>query len=140
MPKEKDAKAVVLLGSPVKLINLLIKKPEEQKWGLEKITKGDPEHKQLQHTLVLNRLEKLVGLYSKRNKLVLKPIKGKDILVEESEKSLPVQIPLNSIKDIAKVDKVFEKLTKGPPHEIFYTALLLQIIEGMISAEEGLEK
>jgi hypothetical protein len=34
-------------------------------------------------------------------------------------------------------DEVLEKLSKGPKHEVLYTALLLQVIEAMIIAQEN---
>ncbi|HEY5464051.1 MAG TPA: hypothetical protein VIJ95_12395 [Hanamia sp.] len=138
MPKEKNMHAVELIGSPEKFINALMKSKEDREWTLNKITVEGPPHKQLQHTLVLNRLEKLVNLLKKSNGMVLKPIKGKTITSSgpEHETILPIDIPLESFKGINDVDNVIEKLSKGPEHEILYTALLLQAIEGMIASEK----
>ena len=138
MPKEKNMHAIELIGSPEKIINALMKLKEDREWSLNKITVDGPPHKQLQHTLVLNRLEKLVNLFKKSNGMVLKPIKGKTITSTgpEHETTFPIDIPLESFKGVKDVDKVIEKLSKGPEHEILYTALLLQAIEGMIASEE----
>ena len=134
MPKEKNAKAAEQLGSPEKLIAQLLNDPSQKDWAVEKITHGGPPHKQLQHTLVLNRLEKLAKLLSKRNGLALTHTDGKDI--ESEEELLPVKIPASSLAKAGRADKLMKDLTKGPQHEILYTALLLQTIEAMISAEE----
>ena len=71
---------------------------------------------------------------SKKNGLSLTHIEGKDI--ESEEELLPVQIPVSSLAKAGRADKLMKDLTKGPQHEILYTALLLQTIEAMITAEE----
>ena len=137
MPKEKNGHASELIGSPEKIINTLIKKKEDREWALKKITKDGPPHKQLQHTLVLDRLEKLVSLTKKTSGMVLKPIKGKTSIFTgpEHEKTLPIDIPTQSFEGVKDVNGLSEKLSKGPEHEILYTALLLQVIEAMIISE-----
>ena len=138
MPKEKNTHAIELIGSPEKLINTLMKKKEDREWAIKKITEDGPPHKQLQHTLVLHRLEKLVSLTKKSSGMVLKSIKGKTIISTspEHEKTLPIDIPAQSFEGVKEVNKVMEKLSKGPEHEILYTALLLQAIEALIVSEE----
>ena len=138
MPKEKDTHAIEFIGSPEKLINALIKSKENREWALKKITVEGPPHKQLQHTLVLNRLEKLVNLFTKSRGTRLKPIKGKTIISSgpEHETILPIDLPAKSFEGVKNMDDVIEKLSKGPEHELLYTALLLQAIEAMIVTEE----
>ena len=138
MLKEKDMHAIELIGSPEKLINALVKSKENREWALKKITVEGPPHKQLQHTLVLNRLEKLVDLFKKSRGITLKPIKGKTIISSgpECETILPIDLPAQSLEGVKNMDDVIEKLSKGPDHEILYTALLLQVIEAMIASEE----
>ena len=138
MPKEKDMHARELIGSPEKLINALVKSKENREWSLKTITAEGPPHKQLQHTLVLNRLEKLVNLFKESRGITLKPIKGKSIISSgpDCETILPIDLPAQSFEGVKNVDDVIEKLSKGPEHEILYTAILLQAIEAMIVSEE----
>lgn len=138
MPKEKDMHAIELIGSPEKLINALVKSKENREWSLKKITVEGPPHNQLQHTLVLNRLEKLINLFTKSRGITLKPIKGKTIISygPAHETILPIDLPVQSFEGVKNMDDVIEKLSKGPEHEILYTALLLQAIEAMIASEE----
>jgi hypothetical protein len=136
MPKEKDTKAAELLGWPAKLINQIVKGKEDREWVQEKITKGGPPHKQLQHTLVLSRLEHLAALMKARHNLGIKIAKSREITAEDHKSTLPVGVPEASITAIADNEKALEQMMKGPEHEILYTALLLQIIENMITAEE----
>jgi hypothetical protein len=137
MPKEKSTKAVQLLGSPANLINLLVIEPQDKKKVIKKITNGGPSHKQLQHTLVLNRLNKLASLLKKRTGLAPKHLEGRNIKTENKGEFLPIQIPSLSIGKTPITEKAYDALTKGPEHEILYTALLLQMIENMIIAEES---
>ena len=136
MSKEKDANAVSLLGSPEKLIAQFVSGPKKQTWVLDKITKGGPPHKQLQHTLVINRLGKLAEIIQKRTGVALKPQKGWDIITDSDEDVMPIQLPGVSIAGIADAEDTFDAMSKGPAHEILYTALLLQIVDGMILSEE----
>ncbi len=139
MPKDKDAKAVELIGSPEKLINQIVKDGENRELALQLITREGPPHKQIQHTLVLKRLEKLASLSKKTTGASLKFIKGQKITLEnpEGQTVSPVTIPKTSLEGLESADEVFEKLSKGPQHEVLYTALLLQVIEAMISAQEN---
>ena len=136
MTKGKDAKAISLLGSQDKLINQFVVGAKKQTWVLDKITKGGPPHKQLQHTLVLNRLSKLAEMIKTRTRKELKPQKGWDIIIDSEEDIMPLQLPGVSIAGIAGVEEIFDAMSKGPAHEILYTALVLQIVEGMIQSEE----
>lgn len=136
MSKDKNAKAVELLGSPVKLINQVIKDAKKREWAFIKITLEGPPHKQVQHTLVLNRLEKLASLIKKSSGAPLKFTKGQAITPDGTEETLPVTIPAKSLEGLTNADEVIEKLSKGPEHEALYTALLLHVIEAMIAAQE----
>ena len=140
MPKEKDTHAAEILGWPAKLVNQIVKGAEQRDWVQERITKGGPPHKQLQHTLVLNRLEHLAALLKKTNGFALKPIKGLDIVAEGDENALPLTLPMKCIDDVTDRDDLMVKMTRGPQHEILYTTLLLQIIENMIAGLEDVKK
>lgn len=139
MPKDKDAKAVELIGSPEKLINQIVKDSENRELALRLITREGPPHKQIQHTLVFKRLEKLASISKKTTGTSLKFIKGLKITLDnpEGETVLPVTIPKTSVEGLPNADEVLEKLCKGPQHEVLYTALLLQVIEAMITAQEN---
>lgn len=139
MAKDKNAKAVELIGSPEKLINQVIKDTENREWAMNLITLEGPPHKQIQHTLVLKRLEKLASLSKKTTGSLLQFTKGKTITSDspEGETLLPISVPEKSLEALSNSDEVFEKLSKGPQHEALYTALLLQVIEAMIVAQEN---
>lgn len=136
MPKEKNADAIKLIGSPEKLINRMVKNTDERTWILDKITVEGPPHKQIQHTLVLTRIEHLLALRKKSGKATLLPCKdGIEITSHDHEKLLPVKIPAQSLDGLQDKDKIIDMLSKGPEHEILYTTLLLQIIESLILSE-----
>lgn len=139
MAKDKNAKAVELIGSPEKIINQFIKGAENREIAMNAITLQGPPHKQIQHTLVLTRLEKLASLIKKNTGNALKFPATKPLTLHnpEGETSLPVSIPAKSLEALTNAAEVIEKLTKGPAHEVLYTAILLQYIEAMIVAQEN---
>lgn len=138
MAKDKNARAVELIGSPERLINQVIKDTGNRELALHAITQEGPPHKQIQHTLVLNRLAKLVSLNKKATGVALKYTKGLPIMSgAEDETPLPFSIPKKSLAALTDPEEVMEKLSKGPKHEAMYTALLLQVIEAMIAAQES---
>ena len=114
----------------------LIKDAHKKAYVVEKIANGGPPHKQLQHTLVLNRLAILTELLSKKSAVNIALTAGRDIILEEHETTLPLQLPLPSMANVKNGDAVMEKMVKGPEHEILYTTLLLQVIEGLINAAQ----
>lgn len=127
-----------MIGSPEKLINQVIKNTENREWTMNLITLKGPSHKQIQHTLVLKRLEKLASRNKKR-RVSLTFSKEQTITSDcpESETLLPISIRKKSLEALSNTDEVLEKLSKGPQHEALYTALLLQVIEAMIAAQEN---
>ena len=133
---DKDAKAVELIGSPEKLINQLSKNSEAREEVFQAITHDGPPHKQIQHTLVLKRLEALAALLKKNTGTALKFSKGQAVTSDDGT-GLPVTLPTKSLEGLADRDKVLEKLSKGPRHEAIYTAVLLQLIEAMIATQEA---
>ncbi len=139
MPKDKNANAVELIGSPEKLINQIIKGTDNRNRALGEITLQGPPHKQIQHTLVLKRLEKLASLIKSNTGSALKFSAGKPLTLHnpEGETTVPVSIPEKSLGALNNPGEVIEKLTKGPVHELLYTAILLQCIEAMIAAQEA---
>ncbi|CAN5444224.1 hypothetical protein BH11BAC5_BH11BAC5_34560 [soil metagenome] len=92
----------------------------------------------MQHTLVLKRLEKLALLIKKNTGNALKFPASKPLTVDgpEGETPVPVSIAAISLEGLINAGDVVEKLTKGPAHEVLYTAILLQCIEAMIVAQE----
>ncbi len=139
MAKSKNAKAIELIGSPEKLINQLIKDSAVRAESLQSITLEGPPHKQIQHTLVLKRLEQLIAVTKKTTGAAIKFSKGQTIFMEspDGEFALPVSIPATSLEGTEDKDGVVEKLSKGPWHEALYTAILLQIIEALIVAQQA---
>lgn len=139
MPKDKNANAAELIGSPDKLINQLIKGAENREWAVQAITLEGPPHKQIQHTLVLSRLAKLIAMNKKNGGKSLQFYKGEPIIVESPEggTELPISLPEKSLQSLKEIGEVTDKLLKGPLHEVLYTAVLLQVIEAMIEAEEN---
>ena len=139
MAKDKNAKALELIGSPEKIINQIIKGAENREFALNAILLEGPPHKQIQHTLVLTRLEKLASLIKKNTGNALKFPASKPPIMHnpEGETSIPVSIPAKSLEALPNSDEVMEKLTKGPVHEVLYTAILLQCIEAMTAAQES---
>lgn len=135
MPKEKTANAVEKLGSPLPLIKGTTNK-ENVDYVMQQICETGPPHKQLQHTLVLNRLNALVTLWSKKAGKKPRKIKGFDLADEKSGNNLPVQLPRQSLAAPAQEETLHE-LAKGPVHELLYTSILLQAIESMIQTLES---
>jgi hypothetical protein len=139
MTKDKSSTAIKAFGSPERLIKQFIKGDDDRIWALAQVDEHGPPHKQLQHIMVLNRLERLFRLLNKRTGPVQKKrIEGVSVTIAKGKEKwqMPVQLPIRSLGKIARDKKVFEALIEGPEHEILYTALLLQVIEDMIGAEE----
>lgn len=130
MPKEHHkTKAAKVIGNPDKLIKGITANKEEKKWLTEKITQAGPPHKQWQHTLVLNQLQQLVGKVEQEQGIAFKIEPGDNVIVEtpEYDLELPVSLPAELLKK--HTDKeLLKHLSKGPEHEIAYTAILLQAI------------
>ena len=138
MAKDNNTNAVELIGSPERLINQVIKDPGNREVALHAITQEGPPHKQIQHTLVLNRLARLVSLNKKATGTALKYTKGFPLIAGvEDVTPLPFSIPEKSLAALTDPEEVLKKLSKGPKHEAMYTALLLQVIEAMIAAQEN---
>ena len=139
MAKDKNANAAALIGAPEKLIQQIIKGVDNRAWALDAITQQGPPHKQLQHTLILKRLEVLASLIKKNTGSALKFPGGKPLTIHspEGEATIPVALPAKSREALDNATEVIDKLTKGPVHEVLYTAILLQCIEAMIAAQEN---
>jgi hypothetical protein len=99
MPKDKNAKAAKLIGSPEKLIGKMVSNQRDKKWVTDKITVSGPPHKQLQHTLVLKRLAKLIDAVEKSSGKKFTLASG-EILQTEEETALPPALPAASLKNI----------------------------------------
>ena len=115
----------------------MVKGTDERNWSLDKIAVEGPPHKQIQHTLVLTRIEYLLALLKKSGKATLLPCEdGIEITSHDHEKLIPVKIPARSLDGLQYKDKIVDMLSKGPEHEILYTTLLLQVIESLIMREK----
>src|ERR1700744_3048686 len=136
MAKEnKKTKAAETIGNINSLISLLSTHTKDRKWLIHKITKEGPPHKQWQHTLVLNQLQKLIHLKTKGLEKTLAPTSTKNIVVEHHDETVEVPIGFpESLKSVGH-PKLAHQLSKGPEHEVVYTAIILQAIEWLIAME-----
>lgn len=131
MSKEhKTSKAVETIGRITPLIKLLTADKDGREWLLETITKEGPPHKQWQHTLVLSRLQKLVALKTKQTGVPFSAISPANTVVKTPHHDL--ELPIGFPKQFQKMEK---ELSKGPEHEVAYTAILLQAIEWLLALE-----
>jgi hypothetical protein len=121
-----------------KYANYLFEKIAQDKqsrdWLKEQIFEEGPPHKITQHSLVLERLTVLLNAMEANAGEQFKPIADEQIILHKHDHSLllPLSFPESSLNVMAD-DPEMEKLTKGPDHEIAYTAVLLQVIEWMIN-------
>ena len=121
------------------LIEAITPNKQGQDWLKEQIFVEGPPHKIVQHSLVLQRLEALLHIMETGHQQQFKPTGDTAIMLAKHDHSLvlPLAFPETSIKMLEK--DAADKLTKGPDHEIAYTAMLLQAIEWMIKMNEPKE-
>jgi hypothetical protein len=132
MPKEhKATKALETIGSVSPLINLLTSDKDGREWLTQAITAEGPPHKQWQHIQVLSRLQKLMALKAKKNGIKFSPAMQNNIVVKTPHHNL--ELPIGFPTSVQKTEK---ELSKGPEHEVAYTAILLQAIEWLIAREK----
>lgn len=141
MPKHHEKKphkkgvSLQLISKPDKLINLLIKEPEQKEWAIGQVINEGPEHKQVYSALLLNRMFKLVQSIEKSTGISFAAQKGHEIISEKHEDELiiPVQLPATSVSK-EQTEEVVKVLSHAPEHEIIAFTALLQAIEWSIKA------
>lgn len=138
MAKAKQTNALETMGVSFEpLVNALSKDVEAREHITNLIAREGPPHKQWQHTLVLSRLQALLQQRGKAIGKKFKPVKGTPIKgadpKHEQGYTLPLSFPQQSLSFAGQEADLQEKLSKGPEHEVAYTAILLQAIEWLIS-------
>ncbi len=144
MAKAKHTAAPEVLGKAIEpLINALTKNPDDREAITRLITQEGPPHKQWQHSLVLSRLQVALAKLGKLKGKKFKAAKGEPIIVfdpkHETEEALPIGYPAQSSAALDEDEEGMVHLSKGPLHEVAYTAILLQAIEWIISVAEPVE-
>jgi hypothetical protein len=117
----------------------LIADAQGRAWLKEQIYNEGPPHKQAQHALVLERIGVLINQTEAATGKSFQPVAGEHITLSKHDHSLelPLGFPDESLENYKKNESFIDKLTKGPDHEIAYTATLLQAIEWLIQQHNG---
>ena len=90
-----------LIGSPEKLINLLITGESEKNWALNQLVNEGSKHKQVLTALLLSRLYKLILIVEKRTEETFELQDGYPLASHNGEGDIlfPLEIPLKLGKD-----------------------------------------
>jgi hypothetical protein len=131
----KKGEGVKLVGSPVELINLLLKNQNDRKETMDQLTEHGPKHKQVVAALLLKRLYKLATSVQKISGRSYVPQKGFELtLAEENETfTVPTPLPVQVSSNYSK-EKIVKAISHAPVHEALIFTLCLQVVEWSIVA------
>lgn len=122
---------IKLVGNPEKLLSLLIKNPKEEKWAFKELTREGPKHKQVLSALLLLRVYKLLQTVEKSSGTPFNLQEGFEVVIDGTEKILPVLFPIN-ITSKENKKKIVKAVSHAPEHEMLAYSMALQVIEWAI--------
>lgn len=135
--KEHKGEGVKLVGSPKKMIDLLILGEKERKRVGDQIVNKGSKHKQVLTALLLKRLYKLVQTIEKSSGKKFAMQEGFELTVEKDDKgnkmALPVIFPMN-LGSSADERKIIKAISHAPEHEALVYAIYMQVVEWTIKA------
>ena len=130
-------KGVKLVGSPEKMIDLLILGDKERKRVGDQIINHGSKHKQVLTVMLLKRLFKLVQTIEKSSGAKFAMQEGFEITVEKEDKEkgivLPIIFPINLGIGVEE-KKIIKAISHAPEHEALVYAIYMQVVEWAIKA------
>ena len=128
---------VKLVGSPEKMIALLIHGDKEKQKVNDQVINHGSKHKQVLTALLLKRLFKLVQTIEKSSGTKFEIQEGFEVIVERDDKDkdivLPVIFPINLGSSVDE-KKIIKAISNAPEHEALVYAIYMQVVEWAIKA------
>ncbi len=128
---------VKLVGSPEKMIDLLIVGDKERKRVGDQIINHGSKHKQVLTALLLKRLFKLVQTIEKSSGTKFVMQEGFELTVEKDDKDkdivLPIIFPINLGSGVDE-KKIIKAISHAPEHEALVYTIYMQVVEWAIKA------
>ena len=135
LKESHKGEGVKLVGSPEKIIDLLILSDIERERVTDQLINHGSKHKQVLTALLLKRLLKLVQTIEKGSGLEFEMQEGYELTIEKNdkEKVLPVIIPVN-LGSGEEEENVVDAISHAPEHEALVYAIYMQVVEWAIKA------
>ena len=130
--KDHKVEGAKLVGSPKKMISLLVSGSKENDWATDLLINHRSEHKQVLTAMLLNRLYKLVQTTEKTTGAKFAMQEGYEFSIAKN-KVLPVLIPINQGAP-ADDGKIMKSISHIPEHEALAFAIYMQAIEWAIKS------
>ena len=132
---DHKGEGVKLVGSPEKMIDLLIVGDKERKRVKDQVVNHGSRDKQVLTALLLKRLFKLVQTIEKSSGTKFAMQEGFELTVEKDEQDkelmLPVLFPVNLGSGVDE-KKIVKAISHAPEHEALVYAIYLQVVEWAI--------
>lgn len=130
--KGHKGKGAKLVGSPEKMIGLLITGNKEKEWAADLLINHGSKHKQVLTAMLLNRLHKLVQTIEKSTGTKFVMQEGFEFSTENDE-VLPILMPINLDAGI-DAKKIMKAISHTPQHEALAYSIYMQVVEWAIKS------
>ena len=130
--EKPKGEGVKLVGSPEKIIDLLVFGNKEKQWAMDILINHGSKHKQVLTALLLKRLYKLVQTIEKSTGTKFTMQEGYEFSIEK-DKVFPILIPINLGTGI-DTEKIMKTISSTPEHEALVSAIYMQVVEWAIKS------
>jgi len=130
--KDHNGEGVKLVGSPEKIIDILITGNKEKEWAADLLINHGSKHKQVLTAMLLKRLYKLVETIEKNTGAKFVMQEGYEFSTEKDE-VLPILMPINLGTGI-DAEKIMKAISHTPEHEALAYAIYMQVVEWAIKS------
>jgi len=128
---DQKGEGVKLVGSPEKMIDLLIAGDKERLWAADLLINHGSKHKQVLTAMLLKRLYKLVQTIEKNTGAKFVMQEGYEFSIEDE--ALPILMPLNLDTGI-DTKKIMKAISHTPEHEALAYVIYMQVVEWAIKS------
>ena len=130
--KNHNGEGVKLVGSPEKMIALLITGNKEKEWAVDLLINHGSKHKQVLTAMLLKRLYKLVQTIEDTTGAKFVMQEGCEFSTEKNE-VLPILMPINLGTGIDD-EKIMKTISHTPEHEALAYVIYMQVVEWAIKS------
>ena len=130
--KDHNGEGVKLVGSPEKIIDILITGNKEKEWAADLLINHGSKHKQVLTALLLKLLYKLVETIEKNTGANFVMQEGYEFSTEKDE-VLPILMPIN-LSTAIDAEKIMKAISDTPEHEALAYAIYMQVVEWAIKS------
>jgi len=127
---DQKGEGIKLVGSPEKMIDLLVTSGKEKEWVADLLINHGSEHKQVLTAMLLKRLYKLVQTIEKSTGAKFTMQEGYEFSIKK-DKVLPILMPINLGTGIDEA-KIMKAISHTPEHEAVAYAIYMQVVEWAI--------